>query len=128
MQFLRSLLKGVGVEALAVAEVTVDGQSTGIDVGAYDGTGLFILHSAAGSGTNPTLDVKLQESDAVGGTYADISGAAFTQIDDTAGGSLQVLAVDLSAAKQFIRLDLDVGGTTPGFYCGCTFLGFNKGS
>jgi len=128
MQFMRTLLKAVVAEVLAIAALTETTTGTGIDIAAYDGTGMFILHSAAGTGTTPTMNVKLQHCDTVDGTYADITGATFTEVDDTEGGAIEAIYVDLSAAKRYIRAVATIAGTTPSFTCGVTFAGIAKGS
>ncbi len=76
------------------------------------------LHAASGavtgSPTTQTLDAKLQDS-ADGSTgWADITGAAITQI--TAANAEAEVDVDLSGAKRYIRVVEVVaftGGTTP---------------
>ena len=77
-----------------------------------------VLHAgsgaATGSPTTQALDAKLQDS-ADGSTgWADLSGAAITQI--TAVNSEAHVNVNLRAAKQFIRVVTTVaftGGTAP---------------
>lgn len=70
--------------------------------------------AVAGSPSTQTLDAKIQDS-ADGSTgWADVSGAAVTQI--TAANKMQVKAVSLSAVKRYIRV-VEVaafsGGSTP---------------
>ena len=57
---------------------TATGSGTGADVQARDGDLYLVLDSAAGTGTSPTLDVTVESSDTLGGTYTAITGAAFT--------------------------------------------------
>lgn len=75
---------------------------TGVDVTAAEGMAIAVLNSSAGGGTTPTLDVKLQSCSTVGGTYADISGATFTQITDS-GGGVQMIAFNIAAVEAFVR-------------------------
>lgn len=78
------------------------------------GRAKIVLDSAAGTGTTPTLDVKLQDS-ADGATgFADITGAAFTQVTD-AGASLQEIPLNVDAVKAFIRGVATITGTGPSF-------------
>lgn len=108
----------------ATAAATVTAVSTGVDVTSFVGKGAIVLSSAAGTGTTPTLDVKLQESDTLGGTYTDVAGGAFTQVTGAPG--LQKLAIDLDAAKAFLRISETLTGTTPSFARGVSLLGFKQ--
>lgn len=127
MQYLRALAKAVVQELQLPATISADAASAAYaDLDGYDGTALIVLHSTAGVDADETLDAKVQECDTSDGTYTDITGATFTQIDDTAGGSIQVLAIDASAAKQFIKLYFDVEGTTPAFVVGASLLALPK--
>ena len=58
---------------------TATGQTSGIDVRDYDGDLVFILDSAAGGGSSPTLDVTIEDS-ADNSSFSALSGAAFTQV------------------------------------------------
>lgn len=99
-------------KALAAAgRVSADGNGSGVDVTEYEGWGTVDVSVHNVSGTTPTYDGKLQESDTSGGTYADVSGAAIVQVATT--DSLQQLAVNWSAVKAFVRWVDDVGGTSP---------------
>ena len=97
---------------------------TGQDVSTFEGMGVALLDVNTESGTTPTLDVKLQESDTVGGTYTDIAGAVFTQV--TAGAVIQSIPVDLSQTKKFVRAVATEGGTSPVFAFGVTIRGVKK--
>lgn len=110
------------VAAAAAATVTANG--TGVDVSSFVGQGIFLLTSAAGTGTAPLYDAKLQESDTLGGAYTDIAGAAFTQVGGAA--SAQKIAVNLDAAKSFIRVAETLGGTGPSFVRSVSLLGLKQ--
>ena len=75
------------------------------------------------SGT-PTLDVKLQESDTLGGTYTDIVGGAFTQFG--AADSFQVLKLDIANTKKYVRGSATAGGTSPVSAYNVTLTGMPK--
>lgn len=109
---------------IAPAAVTATANQTGVDISTYVGELAVILTSAAGTGTTPTLDVKLQESDAVGGTYTDISGAAFTQV--TTAASVQKINVQVDGLKQFVRVVDTVSGTSPSFTRGVALVGLKQ--
>ncbi len=85
--------------------------SAWLDIG--DATGLVsFLDVTANTGTNPTLDVKIQDS--TDGVVAfDLTGAAFTQVT---GSTSNQTAVATRAPARFIRVVSTVGGTsTPKF-------------
>lgn len=105
------------VEVLAPAARTATATSAAIDLAAYKGGVALTLHSAAGTGTAPTMDGKVQDCATSGGTYADVAGATFTQVTDAAGGSIQRLIVDTRKVKEFIKVVLTIAGTTPSFTC-----------
>lgn len=82
-----------------------------------------VLDVGTVTGTTPTLDVKLQESDTSGGTYTDIAGATFAQ--KTAAGNE---VISFSARKRWLRAVYTIGGTTPNFTFSCVILGNAKQS
>lgn len=105
---------------------TATGNGTAVDLQVYEGDLVVILDSAAaGAGTNPTLDIKLQGSDTQGGTYADISGAAFTQVTNTA--SQQTLVISKSENPRWLRIVYTIGGTSsPSFTFSVNAVGVKK--
>lgn len=103
----------------AARTTTTNGSA--VDVRAQKGIAAVLLDSAAGTGTTPTLDVKIQDS-ADGSTgWADIAGAAFTQVTNAA--SQQKIGVDLDSCRGYIRAVATIGGTTPSFTFSVTALG-----
>jgi len=125
MNLMSALSHAVGLELIVPSVINATATGTGVDVTAYEGVAVAILDTIDGTGTTPTLDVKLQSSDAVGGTYADITGATFTQVTDS-GGGIQVIAFVVANAKAFVRAVATVTGTTPEFTLSVTFLGMKK--
>ena len=109
---------------VANAAVTSTATSAAIDLKEYDGDVSLILTSAAGTGSSPTLDVKVQDSDASGGTYGDLTGAAFTQVTDSA--SMQVITFSKDEAKRYIKIVQTVGGSTPSFTFSINGLALKK--
>lgn len=103
---------------------TATGNGTGADVQARDGDLVLVLDSAAGTGTAPTLDVTVESSDTLGGTYTAITGAAFTRVTTTA--SQQLLVISKDEARRFIRIVYTLTGTTPSFTFSVNALGVNK--
>lgn len=109
---------------VATAAVTSTATSAAIDLKEYDGDVSLILTSAAGTGSSPTLDVKVQDSDASGGTYGDLSGAAFTQVTNAV--SMQVITFSKDEAKRYIKIVQTVGGSTPSFTFNINALALKK--
>lgn len=108
-------------QSLVSAARTASANGTGVDTMGYNEV-VALLDVGAVSGTSPTLDVKLQESDTSGGTYTDISGAAFAQVTD-ANHSLTIgVKVGDGVRKRFIRAVATIGGTTPSFTCAIALL------
>ena len=110
--------------AVASASVTATATSSAIDLKEFDGDVILVLNCAAGTGSSPTLDIKVQDSDETGGTYGDLSGAAFTQV--TTSASLQTLEVNKDECKRFIKIVQTVGGSSPVFVYGISLIGAKK--
>ena len=110
--------------AVASASVTATATSSAIDLKEFDGDVLLVLNCAAGTGSSPTLDIKVQDSDETGGTYGDLSGATFTQV--TTSASVQTLEVNKDECKRFIKIVQKVGGSSPVFVYGISLVGAKK--
>jgi hypothetical protein len=116
----------VGLVPIASAGATRNG--TGFDRTGFDSCVLVgELGAATGTPTSFTYDLKIQHSDVVGSGYADYtppSGtASLTQ--QTAGSVVVEKDIDLSAAKQFIRVVevvAFVGGTSPTLPCSAVLV------
>lgn len=125
---LNALAQAVGLVLAAAARRTSTLTGTGIDVLAYEGVALVVLNASAGTGTNPTLDVKLQHSDD-DSTYADVTGGTFTQVTDAAGSAgVQVKRINVSDLKRYVRVIGTIAGTTPSFDFAVEFVGIKKAS
>ena len=120
----QNLGKLTGVAGVATAAVTSTATSSAIDLLEYDGDVMLILDSAAGGGSSPTLDIKVTESDATGGTYTDLSGATFTQV--TGSASMQTLAINKDECKRFIKIVQTIGGSSPTFTFSINLVGLKK--
>ncbi len=105
------------VELIPVLERSVSGLSAAIDLNAYAGDKRFVLVSAAaGSGTNPTLDVKLKHCATVGGVYEDVPQGAFTRV--TTAASMQALVFE-TGLERYVKIAWTIGGTSsPAFTFG----------
>jgi hypothetical protein len=127
---LSNLLNALALGTVGVliesGEYTSTETGTGIDLSLYEGMCVAVLNSSAKTaGTDPTLDVKLQHDPAVGGSYADISGATFAQVTTVA--SIEAVVFNVSECDAFVRAVATIGGTdTPTFDCGVTFYGIKK--
>ena len=96
---------------------------TGFDLqGSNDAEGeaIVILDSEAGTGTSPTLDVKLQES-ANDSDWSDISGATFTQVTD-GGAGFEKISINVNDTERYVRAVATLGGTTPVFVCAVSLV------
>jgi hypothetical protein len=89
--------------------ISATGGLTPCDLQLTDGPVHAILVGGAVAGTNPTLAVKLQESDTLNDVdFTDIAGAAFNVIN-AAGSGVQV--VTFQRQKQHVRAHATIGGT-----------------
>lgn len=92
---------------------TATANGTGVDLTGYINSGgralKAILDNGTTSGTTPTLDVKIQDSDD-NSVFADITGATFTQL--TAAGNQEI---HFRTNKRYVRAVATIAGTTPSF-------------
>lgn len=115
-----------GVEVLPNAERTSTVTGSAIDLINYQGEGKLILMSNAGTGTLPTLDVKVQECDTSDGDYTDVSGAAFTQVTDAAD-AFEVISLKIDEVKRYIKIIGTIGGSdTPTFTFGVALCAISE--
>jgi hypothetical protein len=103
----------------AARTTTTNGSA--VDVRSQKGIAPVILDSAAGTGTSPTLDVKIQDSADGSTSWADVTGATFTQVINAA--SQQKIGLDLDATRGYIRAVATIGGTSPSFTFSVSALG-----
>ena len=89
-------------EVIPCAVRANDVTSSAIDIRDYVGRVALTLVSAAAS-TADTLDAKVQDCATSGGSYADISGATWTQV--TAAADLtETIYIDADAQDRFIKV------------------------
>ena len=112
------------VAGKATGAVTSTATSSAIDLLEYDGDVLLVLDCAAGTGTSPTLDIKLTECATTGGTYTDLSGATFTQVTDSA--SIQTLVINKDSAERYIKIVQTITGSSPSFTFSVTLICVKK--
>jgi hypothetical protein len=102
---------------------TASANGTGFDLqGSNDAEGeaIVILDSEAGSGTSPTLDVKLQDS-ADNSSWSDISGKTFTQVTD-GGAGFEKISINTNDVRRYVRAVATLGGTSPVFVCAVSLV------
>lgn len=121
LQTIMDMLTLLNLFPSAARTATANG--TGVDLQQYSGDVAVVLDSAAGTGTSPTLDVKLQDS-ADNSTFADITSATFTQVTGTA--AQQKIVINKDAAKRYVRAVATIGGTSPSFTFSVNAVGVKK--
>lgn len=106
------------ISLIRPADLTTTTTGTGVAVGAgYGDDAIAIVNVGVVSGTTPTMDVTIQTSNAVGGTYATV--ATFGQV--TASNKTGAIGFSLSGKNStpndqlFVRAVATIGGTTPHF-------------
>lgn len=96
--------------SLAPATRTASANGSSGDFIDGEGQCYAVSHVGTVSGTTPTLDAKIQESDD-NSTWTDITGATFTQV--TASTALQVIS--FLRTKRYLRGVATIAGTSPSF-------------
>lgn len=119
MRSVYDAIKAVFTFRPQAATATANGSS--VDTKGYN-SAAFSLEVGAVSGTSPTLDVKIQESADGSTNWADVSGAAFTQV--TAANNSQILRVEGlgTSRKRYLRAVATIAGTSPSFTFACEAL------
>lgn len=123
------IVQGVLPSAAAAGTVTGANNTTGVDRKGFNFAVIDVEAGAVtGAPTSQTLDVKIQHSSAVGGTYTDfVPGAsgsgAVAQL--TAANTRKRKTIDLRGALPFVRLSATtafVGGTSPTWFQAATLI------
>ena len=104
-------MKAVFANLMAAALLNSDGESAGVDIGAFDGWGRIILNSGATAAADNTADFSIEHSDD-DVTYEPFTKVSFDQVTN-AGPSFQVASVNLSEMKRYARVKRVLGGTSP---------------
>lgn len=107
-------------EVLPAKQYNANTNGSAVDLQGYVGKGelAFFLSVGSVSGTSPTLDVKIQQSDSSTSGFADIAGAAFAQASAIGTQEMRVIPT-----KRYIRAVVTVGGTSPVFGAGLIAVG-----
>lgn len=80
---------------------------------------MFLLTTGAAA-TGATLNMKITSSDATGGSYADVTDAALTEIADTGGSKQFIIDMPVNSAKPFMKTVL--AAATDTFACTCVAI------
>lgn len=64
---------------------------------------LYILHVGTVTATG-TLDVKIRDTTAAGGTYADVTSAVFAQVTDTGGSQVYTVDCPVVSNRHFQKI------------------------
>ncbi len=105
--FASNVILGIGAPP-QTATSTVNG--SGGDLLQGDGRCFAVQQVGTVSGTSPTLNGKIQESDD-NSAWSDVAGATFTQV--TASNNYQAITFD--RAKRYVRYVGTIAGTSPSF-------------
>ncbi len=99
---------------------TVNG--TGVDVSEFQDMVKLILLVQSTSGAGRTLDIEITDGLTLGGAYASMSPAVnFVQI--TTADDEQEIDIYVDRARQFIRAELTIAGTTPIYEVALAMIG-----
>jgi hypothetical protein len=120
-------VKALAVKPVLVAQsINANVNGPAFDLLPYEDKAIIALNAGALTGTNPTLDVKIQHS-ADGSTgWADVvlspqgTNLSFGQV--TTAASAQQIEFNTSDLKRYIRAVATVGGTSPAGVAGVSIV------
>jgi hypothetical protein len=103
----------------------------GVDLVGYEGATILVTAGVIATGTTPVYTFGVRECDTLGGSYTVVAAA------DLIGSAIVFLPADANTAKtigyigskQFIRIDLETVGGTPGtggVFAGNVIKGFAR--
>lgn len=112
--------------SLITAITAASNNGTGVDCLGYS-RAMAVFHSAP-SGSGTTSDCKLQES-SDNSTFADVTGATFTQVTTAGGAKIQAMNIDLAKRLRYLRLvHTGAGGSAAGQAEGALYLFNGQGA
>jgi hypothetical protein len=119
---MKSVYEAVkSVVSLVPAVRTADANGTAVDTKGYNSAKAVICAGDIDlSDADETYALKVQECETSGGTFTDVSGAtgAVTADNDVVEIPVERLG---TTRKRYLRVVLDVGGTTPSIPCSAVF-------
>lgn len=114
---------GILKSALAAQDIGASGDGAAVDVTGWKSDAAMIVNIGAGTGTLPTLSLKLQHSEDGGSTWADVPG---TTVTATTVAKVALMAFEPASYGNKVRVDYTVGGTgTPNYPVSVSLLGWN---
>jgi hypothetical protein len=106
------VVKGFSIHSTIATDTTTNG--TAVDMGDSDGPVYGIVSIGNSGDASTTIQVKLQESDASGGTYTDVSGATVSLAASATANDNTVDILKGLRTKQYVRaVVVTAGGGTP---------------
>lgn len=97
--------------AIYNATPTAAAQSTVIDTREWDHGHVTLLFTTVAGSASDITTITVQESDASGSGYANITGAVFTDIDTDSDGATEIASIQLRGRKRYLRLNFTGGGS-----------------
>lgn len=116
------------IALIPMSDITAGADGTGVDLQDFVGEAAFFVAAKNVAGTNPTLDVKLQDS-ADNSSFADVTGLTFTQVTaaNTKASVFHRLNVNVDGLRRYVRAVTAIGGTSsPQFLVAAYGLGVKK--
>jgi len=109
----RIIARLTSVALCVPATLTATTNGAAVDVSRFTGIAKAILDaSAAGDAAGETADVKLQHSVDGSTNWADVPGAAFTQVTNAAGAH-QAVMLNTDSLHKYVRVVTTMAGTSP---------------
>jgi hypothetical protein len=101
------------IALVPMSDITAGANGTGVDLQDFVGEAAFFIAAKNVAGTNPTLDVKLQDS-ADNSSFDDVTGLAFTQVTaaNTKASVFHRLNVNVDGLRRYVRAVTAIGGTS----------------
>ncbi len=108
---------------IPLSEKTSSFDSSAIEIADLQDMGKLVLMVEAVQGTNPTLNIEIEDGLTSGGSFASVSPSIdFDEV--TSSDSEQQIHIYLDGLRNFIRAAVTIGGTdTPTFRMGLVLIG-----
>lgn len=114
----------IGGVSFVPAALTTTTNGTPVDLMSMVGNqGSAMMVVGAVSGTQGTLDVKLQECTSTNGTFTDITGATFTQVTTSGLTTTALQLCNFKPVKRYVRAYATFAGTFTNMLFGVNIFG-----
>ena len=120
---LSSVITGA-FAALVTRSTTFVGET--IDLKDYDGNFIVTQYSESTNGATVKLNGKLIQSENGSTNWTDVTGGAFAEVGNTAGGAFESIIIESDGLQRYINYTGLITGTTPSFAAGVSFAGQKK--